>query len=149
MLGNAREPRRYSHDAGPDLEAERQHCTREGVVQAIGGELSQAHLGAQRRPQPGLKERRWLCREKGCDGTAGRVQRDGYTIAGEGGDDRGLIANAVEPIFRCGSDESVRNVRDGDWFVEQWNCSSQSHGKVRAILLHLGKKKFPAISRPC
>ena len=48
------------------------------------------------------------------------MQRDGYAVTGERGDDGCLITNAVEPILRCATDVTVRDMSDDDRFVEQW-----------------------------
>ena len=149
MLGNACQPCRHAHHPGPDLEAKRQYSAREWVVQAIGGELGEAHLVQQGRAQFSLKERcRFFC--KICsDGTTCRMQRDGYTIAGERGDDGCLIADAVEPVLGCAADVSIRDMGDGDRLGQQRLRAGKPHGKVWTVLLHLREEVLPAMSDPC
>jgi hypothetical protein len=98
-LGDSRESSRYAHCAGPDPEAERQYSTRESVVQAVGGNLGKTHLGQHCRAQFWLKDRRRLPGKISSGGTAGSMQGDGYSIAGERGDYDCLIADAVEPVL--------------------------------------------------
>src|SRR5271165_3749483 len=95
VLGDACQPGRNAHHAGPDPEAKRQYRAPEWVVQAIGSERGKLHLGQQCGPQLGLEKRRRLCRKTGSDGTTCRMQRDGYSIASERGDNGSLIADAV------------------------------------------------------
>ena len=86
---------------------------------------------------------------KGSGGTAGSMQRDGYAVTGERGDDGCLIANAVEPILRCATDVTVRDMSDDDRFVEQRLRTIKPHCEVGTILLHLRKQAFPAKARTC
>ena len=111
-LGDACQPSRHAHRAGPDPEAERQYSARECVVQAVGGELGKTHLGQHCGAQFWLKDRRRLRGKIGSGGTAGSMQGDGYAIAGERGDYGCLIADAVEPILGCAADVTVRDMSD-------------------------------------
>jgi hypothetical protein len=148
-LGDACQPSRYAHRAGPDPEAERQYSARECVVQAIGGELGKTHLGQHCGAQFWLKDRRRL-RGKICSGgAAGSMQGDGYPIAGERGDYCCLIADAVEPIFGCAAEVTVRDMSDGDRFVEQRLRTVKPHREVGTVLLHLREKALPAKTRTC
>src|ERR1700733_9128083 len=82
-------------------------------------------------------------------GTAGSMQSDGYPIAGERGDYGCLIADTVESIL-CGAAEvTVRDMSDGDRFVEQRLGTVKPHREVGTILLHLRKEALPAKTRTC
>src|SRR5271170_7553441 len=148
-LGDTREPGRYAHRAGPDPEAERQHSARECVVQAVGGDLGKTHLGQHCGAQFWLKDRRRLRGKIGSGGTAGSMQGDGYAIACERGDDGCLIPDTVEPILGCAADVTVRDMSDGDRFVEQRLRTLKPHREVEAVLLHLRKEALPAKTRTC
>ncbi len=149
MLGDACEPSRSAHHAGPDPEAKRQYSTRERVVQAIGGELGKAHLGQHCGTQFSLEERRRFCCKIGSGGTAGSMQGDGYAVTGERGDDGCLIADAVEPIPGCVADVTVWDMGDGDWPGEQRLRTGKPHREVWTVLLHLREEVLPAMTRTC
>jgi hypothetical protein len=109
-LGDTREPSCYPHRAGPDPEAERQHSARERIVHAVIGDLGKSHLEQHCGAQFWLKDPcRLRCKIR-SGGVAGSMQRDGYAVTGERGDRRCLIANAVEPILRCATDVTVRDM---------------------------------------
>src|ERR1700691_4569845 len=147
VLGNACQPCRNAHHPGPDPEAKRQYSARERVVQAIGGEFGKAHLGPQCGAQFSLKERcRLFCKIR-CDGTTCRMQRDGYAVTGERGDDGCLITDAVEPILRCAADVTVGNMGDGDWLGEQRLRTGKPCCEVWTVPLHLRKEVLPAMTR--
>src|ERR1700684_1394955 len=75
------------------------------------------------------------------------MQRDGYAVTGDRRDDGCLIANAVEPILRCATDVTVRDMSDDDRFVEQRLRTVKPHCEVGTILLHLRKEALPAKTR--
>ncbi len=77
------------------------------------------------------------------------MQRDGYAVTGERRDDGCLIANAVEPILRCATDVTVRDMSDDDRFVEQRFRTIKPHCEVGTVLLHLRKEALPAKTRMC
>ena len=77
------------------------------------------------------------------------MQRDGYAIAGERGDDGCLIADAVEPILRCAADVTIRDMGDGDRLGEQRLRTGKPHREVWTVLLHLRKEVLPAMTRTC
>ena len=77
------------------------------------------------------------------------MQRDGYAIAGERGDNGCLIADAVEPILRCAADVSIRDMGDGDRLGEQRLRAGKPHREVWTVLLHLREEILPAIARAC
>ena len=77
------------------------------------------------------------------------MQRDGYTIAGERGDDGCLIADAVEPVLGCAANVTVRDMGDGDRLVEQRLRTGKPHREVWTVLLHLREEVLPAIAHTC
>jgi hypothetical protein len=83
MLGDSSKPCRDAHDPWPDPQAKRQDSARGSVVQAIGGELGQAHLRQQCGPQLRLEEWRRLGCTIGSNSTTRGMQRDGYAVAGK------------------------------------------------------------------
>src|SRR6202044_3968213 len=96
-----------------------------------------------------LKDRRRLRGKMSSGGTAGSMQGDGYPIAGERGDYGCLIADTVESIL-CGAAEvTVRDMSDGDRFVEQRLRTVKPHREVGTVLLHLRKEAIPAKARTC
>src|ERR1700723_489891 len=82
-------------------------------------------------------------------GTAGSMKGDGYPIAGERGDYGCLIADTVESILCCAAEVTVRDMSDGDRFVEQRLRTVKPHREVGTILLHLRKEALPAKTRTC
>src|SRR5665213_2126303 len=77
------------------------------------------------------------------------MQRNGNAIAGKRGDYSCLIADTVEPILGCAAEVAVRDMSDGDRFVEKWLRTAKPHREVGTVLLHLRKKTFPAKTRTC
>src|SRR5277367_3849314 len=75
------------------------------------------------------------------------MQRDGYAVTGERGDDGCLVANAVEPILGCAADVAVRDMGDGDWPGQQRLSTGQSHREVWTVPLHLCEEVLPAMPR--
>ena len=62
------------------------------------------------------------------------------------GDDRGLVADAVEAILGCAADVAVGDVGDGDGPGEQGFSAGEPQGEVRAVLLHLCEEVLPAMA---
>src|SRR6202035_3843493 len=110
-------------------------------------DLGKTHLGQQCGAQFWLKDRRRLRGKIGSGGTAGSMQGDGYAIAGKRGDYGCLIADTVEPILGCAANVTVRDMSDGDRFVEQRLRTVKPHREVGTVLLHLRKEALPAKTR--
>src|ERR1700721_2786790 len=96
-----------------------------------------------------MKDRRRLCDKISSGGTAGSMQGDGYAIAGERGDYSCLIADTVKPVLGCAAEVTVRDMSDGDRFVEQRLRTVKAHREVGTVLLHLCKEALPAKTRTC
>src|SRR5665213_1292107 len=77
------------------------------------------------------------------------MQGDGYAIAGKRGDYGCLIADAIEPILGRAAEVTVRDMSDGDRFVEQRLRTAKSHRQVGTVLLHLREEALPAKTRTC
>src|ERR1700735_408671 len=107
------------------------------------------HLGEQCGPQFSLEERCRLRCKTGSDRTTCRMQCDRYAIAGEGGDDGCLIADAVEPILRCAADITIRNMGDGDRLGEHCLRTGKPHREVWTVLLYLREEVLPAMTCTC